>query len=83
MLSTDGVLGKEASAFMKALTKKLAVKWERHRSEVAGYINNKLSIAIVKATHRCIREARSPLGRMAYPIGDDGSSLGLFKYGVG
>ena len=77
--SVDGVLGVEASAFLKHLSRKLAAKWERRIAEVSGYVKMRMSLAIVRATNRCIRGARSPVGRMAYPIGDDGASLGLYK----
>lgn len=73
------MLGVEASAFLKHLSRKLAAKWERRIAEVSGYVKMRMSLAIVRATNRCIRGARSPVGRMAYPIGDDGASLGLYK----
>ena len=53
--SVDGLLGREATIFSKRPAAKLAVKWQRTYSEVCGYVNARLSIAIVRATHLCIR----------------------------
>jgi hypothetical protein len=52
--SVDGLLGQEATIFYKRLAAKLAAKWQRTYSEVCGYVNARLSIAIVCATHLCI-----------------------------
>ncbi len=53
VVSTDGLLGKEAKTLLKKLSSALAEKWEKLYSEVCGYVNTCMSIAIVQATHLC------------------------------
>jgi hypothetical protein len=54
MVSTNGLLGKEAKTLLKKLSPILAEKWEKLYSEVCGYVNACMSIAVVQATHLCI-----------------------------
>jgi hypothetical protein len=49
------MLGREAKTFAKRLAAKLANKWEKSYSQVCGYVNARLNIAIVRATHLCMR----------------------------
>jgi hypothetical protein len=53
-----GMLGREATTFFKRLAAKLATKWQRPYSAVCGYVNARLSIVIVRATHLCLRGSR-------------------------
>jgi hypothetical protein len=64
VLSVDGLLGREAQTFAKSLAAKLAGKWQRPYSQVAGYVKArlKMSIAAVRATHLCLRGSRVPAG---------------------
>jgi hypothetical protein len=48
--STDGLLGKEAKILLRKLSSMLAKKWEKPYSEVCGYVNARMSIAIIRAT---------------------------------
>jgi hypothetical protein len=64
VVSTDGLLGKEAKILLRKLSAMLAEKWEKPYSEVCGYVNARMSIAIFRATHRCIRGSRIPTGKM-------------------
>jgi hypothetical protein len=51
VVSTDGLIGKEAKTFLKKLSTLLAEKWEKPYSVVVcGYVNAQMSIAIVRAT---------------------------------
>jgi hypothetical protein len=50
-----GLLGKEAKTLLKRLSALLSEKWEKPYSEVCGYVNAQISIAIVRATHLCLR----------------------------
>ena len=59
VVSTDGLLGKEAKILLKKLSAMLAEKWEKPYSEVCGYVNARMSIAIVRATHLCLRGSYS------------------------
>jgi hypothetical protein len=44
----------------------LAAKWEKPYSQVCGYVNARMSIAIVRTTHLCLlRGSRIPTGRMS------------------
>ena len=67
---------------MRTLAAKLAEKWDKPYSEVCGYVNARMSIAIVRATHRCLRGSRVPTGRMSsrLPLWEDKAGLGLFRH---
>ena len=60
VVSCDGMLGKEADFMMKRLAQLLSEKWQRPYSQVCGYLKARMSIAIVRATHMCIRGSRVP-----------------------
>jgi hypothetical protein len=79
--SVDGMLGREAKTFAKRLAAKLANKWEKSYSQVCGYVNARLSIAIVRATHLCMRGSRVPVHKISirYPQWEDGAGLSLFQ----
>jgi hypothetical protein len=64
VVSTDGLLGKEAKILLKKLSARLAEKWEKSYSEVCGYVNARMSIAMVRATHLCLRGSRIPTSKM-------------------
>jgi hypothetical protein len=50
----------------RRLSKKLAGdKWRKPYSEVSGYVNARMSIAIVQATHRYLRGSRVLTSRMS------------------
>jgi hypothetical protein len=55
VVSTDGLLGKESRTYFKKLSMLLAEKWEKPYSEICGYVNAQMSIAMVRATHLCLR----------------------------
>ena len=58
-VSIDGMLGAEAEFFLKRLGDFLAVKWERPFSVVMGWIQARLSFAILRATMLCVRGSRT------------------------
>jgi hypothetical protein len=64
VVSTDGLLGKEAKCLLKKLSTALADKWEKPYAVVRGYVNARISIAIVRATHICLRGSRIPTSTM-------------------
>jgi hypothetical protein len=82
VVSTDGLLGKEAKILLRKLSAILAEKSEKPYSEVCGYANARMSIAIVRATHLCIRGSRIPTGKMCnrLPQWEDKAGLGLFRH---
>jgi hypothetical protein len=80
VVSTDGLVGREAGELLKRLSLRLAEKWERPYSVVRGFVNARMSIAIVRASHLCLRGSRVPLSRISRrPLWEDRAGLGLFK----
>jgi hypothetical protein len=79
--SVDGLLGREAKTFAKRLAAKLAKKWQRSYSQTCGYVNARLSIAIIRATHLCLRGSRIPTSKIStkFPQWEDGAGLALFE----
>ena len=59
-LSIDVVFGQEANSFLKQLAQILAYKWDKTYSVTRGYVNAKMAIACLRATHHCIRGSRVP-----------------------
>jgi hypothetical protein len=82
VVSADGLLGKEAKTLLKKLSALLAEKWEKPYLEVCGYVNARMSIAICRATHLCLRGSRIPTGKMSnlLPQWEDKAGLGLFRH---
>jgi hypothetical protein len=54
VVSTDGLLGHKATELLKRLSLRLADKWQQPYSVVRGFVNARISIAIVRATHLCL-----------------------------
>ncbi len=81
VVSTDGLIGKEAKTLLKKLSSLLADKWEKPYSVVCGYVNAQMSIAIVRATHLCLRGSRIPTSQMSdrRPQWEGNAGLGLFR----
>ena len=80
VVSTDGLFGKEAKIVLKRLALMLTEKWGKPYSEVCGYVNARMSIAIVRATHLCVRGSRIPTSKMSkrLPQWEDQAGLSLF-----
>ena len=74
-----GLLGKEAVAINKKIAVKLASKWKTAYSVTCGFINARVSIAILRASHRCLRGSRVPFrhNSTTWAQWDDGAGLGL------
>jgi hypothetical protein len=81
VVSADGLKGREATVFLKRIAALLSEKWQRPYSEVCGYVNARMSIAIVRATHLCLRGSRVPAAQMSNrrPQWEDRAGLGLFR----
>jgi len=80
VVSTDGMFGFEARAFLKRLAKVLAEEWEKPYSVVMGFISARMSIALVRATTRYIRGSRTPASNMSNRFRwEGGAGLGLLK----
>jgi len=80
---TYGLLGEEATAVCKRLASMLAIKWKSPYSATCGFVNARISIAIVRATHLCLRGSRVPFRHEStkWSQWDDGAGLGLFRTG--
>ena len=49
--SVEGLLGVEATATLKRIASRLAIKWKQSYSKTCGYIKNRIAINLVRATH--------------------------------
>ena len=58
VLSVDGVMGREARSIMKRMADKLATKWGKSYSEVMGWMQSRMSFAVLRATNHCVRGSR-------------------------
>ena len=54
------MLGEETKATVKQLARLLSRKWDRPYSQICGLIRSQLSVAIVRASHLCLRGSRVP-----------------------
>jgi hypothetical protein len=54
-IHTHGLLGKESRTLLKKVSTLLAEKWEKPYSEICGYANAQMGMAMVRATHLCLR----------------------------
>jgi len=80
VVSTDEMFGFEARAFLKRLAKLLAEEWEKPYPTVRGFINARMSIALVRGTNRCHRGSRIPVSNMSNRFRwEGGAGLGLLK----
>jgi len=74
------MFGFEARAFLKRLAKLLAEQWEKPYQTVTGFISARMSIALVRATNRCIRGSRIPVSNMSNRFRwEEDAGLGLLK----
>ena len=81
VVSTDGMLGREANHTLKHLARMLSRKWHKPYSQVCGYVKSRMSIAIVRATHQCLRGSRIPTQSISRrPLWEDGAGLSLYRY---
>ena len=76
VVSTDGCMGEQAQKFLRRLGRRLAEKWGRAYSDVAGFLFSRMSISIVRATSMCIRATRNPIQARRWCM-DDGAALDI------
>jgi hypothetical protein len=71
-------LSKEANTLFKKLAALLAEKCEKPYSQVSGYVNARMSVAIVRATPLCLRGSRIPTSKTSrrLPQWEDKAGLG-------
>ena len=79
--SVDGLVADEAKAVMKRLAGRLASRWSQPYSQVCGFLNARVAVALVRATHRTLRGSRVPASRISVrrPQWEDGAGLHLFR----
>ena len=58
--SVDGLMGMEATDTLKSIAIRLATKWRKPCLRTCGYVNSRVAITLVQATHRCIQGSRVP-----------------------
>jgi hypothetical protein len=80
VVSTDGLLGREAKNLVKQIALRLTAKWEPPYSVIRGFVNARINLAILRATNLCIRGSRVPASKMSKRVQWlDGAGLGLFE----
>ena len=80
VVSTDGLLGREAKSFLKQLSLHLVDKWQKPYSVVAGIVRSRMSIAIIRASHECVRGSRISFRDISKRIQwMDGSGTGNYQ----
>jgi hypothetical protein len=80
VVSTDGLIGREAKNLLKQIALRLTAKWEQPYSVVRGFVNARINLAILRATNLCIRGSRAPASKMSKRVQClDGAGLGLFE----
>ena len=77
----DGLMGVEATATLKMITSRLATKWRQSYSKTCGYVESRVAITLVRATHCCIRGSWVPAHRISVqrPHWEYGARLNLFR----
>ena len=55
LASIYGIMDVEAAATVKRIPIRLGKKWQQPYLRMCGYINIRIAINLVRATHRCIR----------------------------
>ena len=55
----------------------LSAKWNRPYSAIRAYVNSRISLALVRATHLCFRGSRTPAHTMSHQryLYDDAEGL--------
>ena len=79
-VSIGDVLGREAKNLLKRISLLLVEKWQKPYSVVAGIVRSRISIAIIRATNRCIRGSRISYRSISKQIQwEDGNGTGLYR----
>ena len=65
--------GREAQAFEKRIAHLLAEKWERHYSELRGFVRGRMALSVVRSNSLLLRGTR--MGKAARYAGQDGAAL--------
>lgn len=81
VVTTDGLLGPAAKEIVRKLAQILARKWDSQYSVVCSFVRARISVAIARATNRCIRGSRISTKNISLPIPhwEDVAGLKLFR----
>ena len=81
IMTSDGMLGKEAKDFVKTLAGKIANKWKAPYSHVCALIKASIIMTCLRATSRCLHGSRVSFRRIrsAEDYCKDGAGIGLFQ----
>ena len=71
--SVDGMAGREAQAFEKRIAHLLAEKWERHYSELRGFVRSRMALSVVRSISLLLRGTW--MGKAVWFSGQDGVAL--------
>jgi len=63
VVSVDGLISQNAESVLKRLAGRLANKWMKPYSVVKGLVNARVSFALVRSLHLCLRGSRVPARR--------------------
>jgi hypothetical protein len=80
-VSVDGLIGKEAKTVLKFLAAGTAITAGKRYSNGMGYMRERLSIAIFRASRVCLRGSRVRTSRMSnrHPQWEDTTGMALLK----
>ena len=76
-VSVDGMMGNEASRFVRRLAEQLSARWDSNYSSVLCWIRTRLTFAILRATILCLRGSRTKWRSINVA---DGAPLDLIIY---
>ena len=81
VVDTYRLLGEEAKSINKRLGSKLAEKWKSPYSTVMEFVNARVSVAILRATHLYLRGSRVPYRHISTKRSewDDGAGLSMLR----
>ena len=75
----DGSVGGSANAAIRRLASALAARGNRQYSELCGFVRSRLSIALVRAAHVCLRGARDSHAKPARPYFESSAGYSLYR----
>ena len=79
VFSVDGMRSTECKAACKRLASHLSSKWRREYSQVCGFVNARLSVALMRASSLCLRGPRDGMHYKPKAVFDNGAGLGLYR----
>ena len=76
-LSVDGLMGSEASFFVKRIADRLAVRWHTNYSTITSWVRTRIQFAVLRAAILCLRGLRTKWRTLDM---SDGSPLDLIMF---